>query len=332
MNTLIIGGTRNIGYYLTLQLLAAGHRVTLLNRGITRDELPPELPRLRCDRTDPHQLRRALSGRAFDVVVDTTLYKGDEAEVIADILNEQVGHYIFLSTGQVYLVRQGLSRPFKEADYNGAIISAPEINTYDYEEYLYGFEKRQAEDALAAAYHAQGFPYTSLRLPMVNGERDTMHRLYGYMLRIKDGGPVLVPDAPNYSLRHVYTQDVVQAIMRVIDHGDAAKGKAYNIAQDETLSLEVFLGMIGDLVGIAPRIIAVERELLVANGFMPDCSPFSDRWMSELDNTLSKQALGMVYTPAATYLAQIIAYYHANPMPIPNGYKRRQSEKQLVTV
>jgi hypothetical protein len=41
-------------------------------------------------------------------------------------------------------------------------------------------------------------------------------------------------------------------------------------------------------MGIKPHIIRVKRSELEANGFLPDCSPFSDRWMSELDNTRSK--------------------------------------------
>ena len=46
MKILIIGGTRNLGHLLAYQLLDAGHRVTVLNRGKTRDELPERVERL----------------------------------------------------------------------------------------------------------------------------------------------------------------------------------------------------------------------------------------------------------------------------------------------
>src|SRR5262245_25347736 len=124
-DVLIIGGTRNLGHFLTLQLLEAGHQVTLLNRGQTLDELPAQLPRLRADRTDPAQLSQALAGRSFDVVVDMTLYTGKEAETIVSLLAGRAAQYIFISTGQVYLVRTGVERPFREEDYPGPVMAAP---------------------------------------------------------------------------------------------------------------------------------------------------------------------------------------------------------------
>ncbi len=330
MDILIIGGTRNIGYFLAQHLLDEGHRLTILNRGVTRDELPVDLPRLHADRTDLQQMRRALEGRKFDAVVDMTMFKEQEAEDIVQILDGQVGHYIFVSTGQVYLIRAGLTRPFTETDYETPIVEAPEIHTYDYEEWLYGQGKSKAEDVFARAHKASGFPYTSLRLPMVNSERDGFNRLYGYVLRLRDGGPILVPDTPDYPLRHIYSHDVVSAISTLINTGKG-KGRAYNISQDETLTLDEFLDILGDVLGITPHIQRVERSVLEANGFLPDCSPYSDLWMSELDNSRSKAEFGMEYTPVRTYLEKIVAYYDQYDIPAPVSYRRRHAEKMLLT-
>lgn len=329
MNILIIGGTRNIGYFLVHALLQAGHRVTVLNRGLTPDDLPAEVARLHCDRTDTAQLRRALLGRSFDVVVDMVLFNGAEADATVDLLAGRVGHYVFISSGQVYLVREDVERPFSEEDYEGRLIPAPKPNTYGYEEWLYGIEKRQAEDVLARAWAQRHFPYTSLRLPMVNSERDHFYRLYNYYLRLKDGGPILVPETPNHPVRSVYAADVVRAIMILIKTG-LGKGRAYNIAQDETVSLDELLALMGSFMGVEPHIVRARWSLLYANGFLPDCSPFSERWMSELDNTRSKRELGMTYTPLSVYLRKLVEYYASHPLPKPSSYKRRHSEKALL--
>lgn len=327
---LIIGGTRNMGHLLALQLYEAGHRVTIFNRGLTSDELPAGIQRIRGDRTIAAELETGLGSRAFDVVVDFALYTPEEARAIVDLLNGRVGHYVFISSGQVYLVRQGLERPFSEDDYDGPIMPAPKPNTYGHEEWNYGIGKREAEDVLVAAWQSEKFPYTSLRLPMVNSERDPMRRLYNYMLRIQDGGPILVPHTPRYNLRHIYAGDVVQVVSRLIDTGKGI-GCAYNISQDETVSLPQFIDMVSDLMHKpAPELIEVKRSVLEAHGFLPDCSPFSDRWMSELTNERSKAELGMTYTPLPVYLERIVQHYKKHPPQKPAGYKRRSAERQLV--
>lgn len=325
MNILIFGGTRNIGHFLTHRLVADGHRVTVLNRGRTQDNLPVSVERLVADRTERTQLERILRGRTFDVVVDNALYKAAEAETVIDLMRGRVKRYFFLSTGQVYLVREGLQRPFKEGDYAGRVMPAPKAGSYGLEEWSYGMDKRRVEDAMASAWETHRFPYTSLRLPMVNSERDHFFRLYNYILRLKDGDPILAPETPNFALRHVYAMDVVTAIIRLIDKGIGI-GKAYNISQDETVSLEQFLDLVAGFLGVEAKIARLPFKKLEAQGFLPDCSPFSERWMSELDNTLSKQEFGMVYTPLNEYLEGLIRHYTTNPPPKTASYRRRRAE------
>jgi nucleoside-diphosphate-sugar epimerase len=150
------------------------------------------------------------------------------------------------------------------------------------------------------------------------------------MLRIADGGPILIPETPKYPLRHVYAGDVVQAVINVITSG-AGKGRAYNISQDETLSLEEMLAMMSATMGESmPELVEVKRLVLEANGFLPDCSPFSDRWMSELTNDLSKSELSMTYTPLPTVLERVIHHYINNPPRRPASYRRRNAERNLV--
>jgi nucleoside-diphosphate-sugar epimerase len=125
----------------------------------------------------------------------------------------------------------------------------------------------------------------------------------------------------------VYGGDVVAAVTRLLDTG-MGKGRAYNLSQDETVTLEEFLRMLAELLGVdEPHVVRFKRSLLEANGFLPDCSPFSERWMSELTNTRSKTELGLVYTPLREYLSRIISYYEAHQPPQPASYRRRHAEK-----
>jgi nucleoside-diphosphate-sugar epimerase len=329
LEILIIGGTRNLGHLLALELLAAGHRVTVFNRGQTPDELPAEVQRLHGDRGNPAQLGRALGRGSYDAVVDTSLYNGVDAQVVTELLCGRVGHYVFLSTGQVYLVRGGLQRPFAEEAYEGPVMPAPVAASRDYEDRRYGVEKRQAEDVLAMAWQERQFPATTLRLPMVNSERDHFFRIYGYLLRLWDGGPILLPAGPHLHLRHVYGEDVVRAIVRLLQ-GGLGKGRAYNLSQEESLAVDDFLSQLASLSGCGLHLAWVDRDLLDQHQLLPDCSPFSDPWMSELDNQRSKGELGVQYTPLPVYLERLVGYYKAHRPPLPQGYQRRGEEIRLA--
>ena len=328
-NILVIGGTRNVGYALTLRLLEAGHKVTILNRGMTDDDLPDTVHRLRADRSDVQQMRRALLAKSFDVVVDFVMHRGQEAQNLIELLADKIGQYIFISSGQVYLVRENVERPFTEEMYAGRVMPPPKDNTFAYEEWRYGMNKRECEDVFIEAYQTRQFPYTSLRLPMVNSERDSFRRLYSYILRLNDGGPLLIPETPTYPLRHIYGQDVVRAIEHLINTGDGI-GEAYNISQEETVPIDEFLGILGKHIGVEVNIVRMKRSILDANGFLPECSPFSERWMSELDNTKSKEQLGMTYTPLEDYLGVLVDHYQKHKPPKPVGYKRRKQEIQIA--
>jgi hypothetical protein len=165
---------------------------------------------------------------------------------------------------------------------------------------------------------------------MVNSERDHYHRIYGYMLRLRDGGPIVAPEGPALPLRHVYGEDVVQAITRIIQ-SDRGKGDAYNIGQDESVSLEDFLRILGALINERVTIARLPREKLERARLLPDCSPFSGRWMSALENTRSKVELEIEYTAFPVYLEKLVHFFLSHPIETVPEYARRSSELELTT-
>jgi len=324
MRTLIIGGTRNLGPSIVSALLEQGHQVTVFHRGLTVAELPREVQVIHGDRSDAPAFARLIGPRDFDAVIDTTLYNGTDARHAAEFFRGRTGCYIVLSTGQVYLVREGLSRPFREQDYDGPTIPepAPE-DSFNHENWSYGMGKRAVEDSLKIAA-AAGFPAIILRLPMVNSERDHFHRILGYLLRLWDGAPLLIPEGDGLPLRHVYGEDVIAAILACLTHTGAG-GRAYNISQDESLSLEKFLRLLAEAAGTELQALFVPRHELESEHLLPDCSPFSDPWMSSVSNDRSKLELGMHYTQLCIYLPLLVEHYKRGHPAAP-GYRQRQRE------
>lgn len=328
MRILVIGGTRNLGPGLVAAALDGGHDVTVLNRGVTPDDLPTAVERLRADRRIPAELAAAVGERGWDAVVDFACYDGAEAATAADLFDRRTDHYVFISSGQVYLVRDGVRKPFAETDYAGPLLPEPPAGTDDAEQWRYGADKRHAEDALAEAWRMRRFPATSLRLPMVHGERDHYGRIAGIVARLLDRGPIVVPDRPHEPVRHVYAGDVVSAILRVVTAG-LGRGEAYNVGQDETIPFADFMAMIAQAAGRELTLARVDPARLESAGLLPGCSPFSGRWMSELDNTRGRQELGFACTPVASWLPPLVQHYVEHPAP-PESYRRRPQELALV--
>lgn len=329
MRVLVIGGSRFMGRRLVWRLLAAGHDVTLLNRGLSTDPFGGRVARLRADRSRA-DFSAAIAGRDFDAAVDFTAFTADEVRPLIDALAGRVGHYVLISTGQVYLVLGEKRLPSREEDYVGEPMPEPD-DPDDREEWRYGMGKRGCEDTLVEAWSARGFPSTRLRLPMVDGEGDHRRRLEAYLWRVLDGGPLIVPDAPGPPVRHVYSGSVAEAIAGLLGKPDS-HGRAYNLCQDESPSLAAFLAELAEQLGAPSRLVGVTTEAILAAGLQPHVvSPFSVRWMSLLDPSRSRVELGFRHEPLRTYLPKIVAAFLAHtPEAPPASYARRAEEIELA--
>jgi nucleoside-diphosphate-sugar epimerase len=312
-----------------LRLVAGGHQVTVLNRGRQRDTLGNRVERLRGDRTT-EDFARLLAGRSFDAAVDLAAYLPDDARRAVEVLDGRVGHYVVISTGQVYLVREGCPRPAREVDYAGLLRPEPK-DPYDRGQWDYGMGKRGLEDALVEAWERRRFPSTRLRLPMVNGERDHFRRLERYLWRMLDGGPVLLPGGGEHATRHVYSGSVVKLILAILGRADTF-GQAYNVAQEETPSLRTLLGTVAGLLGAKPTLEDIPATRVRAAGLDPlALSPFSGTWMSFLDPSRAEAQLGFRHEALASYLDKIVTAFLAGPpAQPPPGYEHRAAEIRLA--
>jgi len=166
---------------------------------------------------------------------------------------------------------------------------------------------------------------------MVNGERDHFRRLEGYLWRMLDGGPVLLPDGGAHRVRHVYSRDVARAVALLIGRPETF-GQAYNLCQEETPTLAEMLEMVADLLGAPPRLQPIARAALEGAGLDPvQVSPFSGRWMSFLDPALARRELAFAPTPLRACLGAIVASFLAHPPATPpEGYASRDRERALA--
>lgn len=323
---LILGGTRNLGRLVVEEFLAAGWSVTTVNRGVTADLLPAAVERRHADRSDRAAWRAVLARGTWDLVVDLTCYSARDAGEIAVLLGGRVGRYVFIGTGQVYLVHAGSPRPAAEVDAAGPLVPEPVAGTRDHANWTYGVEKWAAEEQLRAAWDRDRFPVTILRLPMIHSPYDHYERLANYFWRLTDGGPILVPEGNALPIRHVYALDIVRVLLQ-LGRSTAGIGGTFNLAHDETLFLEAALEVLAAIAGTPLRIRRVPRTILDTARLLPACSPFSDPWMSALDNTRARRELGFQPTPVRTAWHTLGETLLGDPRRAPPaGYAQRARE------
>jgi nucleoside-diphosphate-sugar epimerase len=318
MRVLLIGGNRLIGLDLAFRLLSGGHQVTVLNRGTQEDPLGARVERLRADRgTDAFDA--VLAGRTFDVVVDFALFDGAQAERLVRVLGGKAGHFVVISTGQVYLVREGLTAPYREVDAPGPLMAAPPTPA-DEEDWRYGVDKRAAELVLEAS----GLPVSVLRIPMVHGARDYRRRVESLLWRFFDGGPLLLA-RPEAVCRHVASSAVARVAAQLVE---APRAGVWNLTTPDSLTARSLVAQLQRLTGARNVILTPTPEALAAAGLSATLAcPFSSRWMSVLDPAKAVAELGFVHEPYVALLPTLVeaamGRLSAEPPP---SYAQRPAE------
>lgn len=327
MNVLVVGGTRFLGWHLVRRLLRDGHEVTLLNRGLTPDDFGDEVRRLRGDRRDRDAFRALAGSKDWDAVVDLIAYDADDGRSAVEVLRGGAGHYVFISSGAVYIVTRDYPCPIREEDYVREVLPRPASGD---RMWLYGTSKRGVEDLLVRAHAEHGFPFTSLRLPIVVGERDYTLRAYSYFLRVGDGKPVLLPDGGLCPSTYVYAGDVAAAVSAGLGN-PATFGRAYNLAQAEVVTLREFVLKSAAALGAEPEVMDIPRAALDRMGWGREFSPFTVRRPFALSIERAARELGFVPSPFDGWLRSTALWFRDEYRgPVPDNYLRRGEEAALA--
>src|SRR5262249_36590103 len=123
---LMLGGTGFLGPQTVEAALRRGHKVTLFNRGRTRPDLFSALEKLHVDRATDDL--KALEGRKWDAVVDTSANVPRWVKKAAAVLGPNIGHYIYVSSISAYA---DLSKPGTDETAPVATIDDPTTEKID---------------------------------------------------------------------------------------------------------------------------------------------------------------------------------------------------------
>jgi 2'-hydroxyisoflavone reductase len=218
MNILILGGTQFVGRHIVEAFAAAGHTVSILTRGRSKDELPDSVERLRGDRAEADGLD-ALKGRAWDACVDVSGYVPRAVRASAELLRDHVDRYVFISTASVYAHPE--RHPVREDD--PLLLPAAE-DVMQVTGETYGPLKVTCEGIVQATY---GDSATILRPQIVAGPHDHTARYPYWVDRAARGGAVLAPGSGQDHVQVIDARDLARFAVKVVEDGI---GGVFNLA------------------------------------------------------------------------------------------------------
>ena len=224
------------------------HNVTVLNRGLAKAELPPEVSRIRADRSRPDEMKSALQGRDYDAAFDISGYRPAELLPTVEALHGRVASYVFCSSVAAYASSD--RAPIRE---DFPLNRGPEADDYSRDKVL-------CEDLLMERSAKDGFPVTILRPPYVYGPHDHNElRLPGVFARLTNRRRIIVPGAGLTIVQPVHVDDLASAFASVPGRTEAL-GQAYNAYATEAMTVDGCLKTIASVMEVEAEVVHVEAS------------------------------------------------------------------------
>lgn len=277
LKVLFIGGAGNISAPCVAETAAAGHEVSVFNRGATVAELPPGVKIIRGDIKDDAAYRALGKGR-FDVVCQFIAFTPAQVAEDIAVFSGSVGQYVFISSASVY---EKPPRSFVITE------KTPTVNPY----WRYSQDKIACEAALKAA---RGLSWTIVRpshtvrtmLPTMVNEGDAVaHRMLA-------GKPVIVAGDGATPWTLTRCADFAKPFVSLFGKREAL-GEEFHITSDNAYTWDDIYRTIAAGLGVEADIAHVPTETLVR--YLPDWEGplMGDKaWTALFDNSKVKRVVG----------------------------------------
>ncbi len=301
---LFLGGSGVISTACVRAAVAAGHDVTVLNRGHRTRPLPAEVRELVADVRDADAVTAAVGDARFDVVADFLSFVPEHVTTALRTVGERAGQYVFVSSASAY--QKPPSRlPVTE--------STPLRNPF----WQYSRDKIACEDLLVAAYRDRGLPVTIVR-PSHTYDETSLPTLGGWtdIARMRAGKPVVVHGDGTSLWTLTHSDDVAVAFTGLLGH-PAAIGEDFTLTGTHAPTWDSVYRWLAEAAGVpdAP-LVHVASDAIAA--IAPEWGPglVGDKAHSMVFDTAKVSALVPAFRTTVTFdegARRILAYYDAHP-------------------
>jgi nucleoside-diphosphate-sugar epimerase len=246
MRILLIGGNGFIGQFSVASLLQQGHTLAVFHRGTTA--APLGVDQIRGDRHQLNASAQELRRFAPDVVIDLVMSSGPQAKDLMNIFRGVARRVVMLSSIDVYraiAVSHGTeSGPLQPVPLTEESELRRSLHPYPAESMQLlrnifpwvtdDYDKIPAERIVM---NDPELPGTVLRLPMVYGPGDRLHRFHPVVRRIADGRDhIIFADAlAAWRSPRGYVENVAAAVALAATD-DRAERRIYNVCEEPSFS------------------------------------------------------------------------------------------------
>jgi 2'-hydroxyisoflavone reductase len=290
-----------LGRHIVDAAIAAGHEVTLFNRGISNPGLFPHVESIHGDRTLNLD---ALKGRKWDAVIDVAGYLPRVVRASATLLAKQAEQYAFISSVSVYA---DFSRP--GIDESGAIGTIQDEDTEEVTGESYGPLKALCEREVSDAFPGGGLV---IRPGLIVGPHDPTDRFTYWPRRVAEGGEVLAPGDGTSAVQVIDARDLAEWTIRAVE---VRRTGVFNATGPrERLSMREMLDLCRETSGSNATFTFVPEEFLKRE----KVSPWSDMplWIGGDSSMAGFEAIdvskaitaGLTFRPLAETVRDTLAW------------------------
>ena len=310
LRVLILGGTGFIGPHFVEVLSAAGHKISLFNRGKRDPSVKPHIEQLLGDRNGPVD---SLEGHEWDVVIDNSGYKPKQIRLAGEVLKGHVEHYIFVSSISVYA-------DFKTAgmDETAKVATLDDPTTETVDDKTYGGLKVLCEQAVQEIY---GKNSTVIRPTYIAGPGDHTDRFTYWPWRVAKGGEMLAPGTASDPFQFIDVRDLADFVKLCVEKRIAGVYNTCNTPRSVTMGslLETSKKVTGantTFTWATPAFLednAIIGEQATGN-YLPIWAPtVGDEAGSQLVSNARAVAKGMKFRPLDVTIRETLAWANARP-------------------
>lgn len=328
LNILILGGTSFLGPHQIAYALKRGHKVSIFTRGKTTPTIYKDLfSKVEHLIGDRENNLEALKNRNWDAVIDNSGRKAEWTKDTAELLKNNVKHYLYTSSTGVYYPYLG-DDITEETTLN--LENPVDKDDIRFLEYDYGVMKSKSEQAAVKAFGKDRCML--VRPTYMMGPGDRTDRFTYWPVRLAKGGDILVPGKKEDPVQYIDVRDVAEWMIRLLETGTAGTFNAVGPSSKTNMQQFIYaahgaFSSPGKFTFIPDYNFLIENQIYYS---VPWIMPRDENYGSARVNNSHSIANGLTFRPISESVREIHDWWYSDAVDEERRLKMEHGEQSLI--